>query len=227
MKKVLIIAAHPDDEILGVGATARKHVECGDEVYAVILGEGQTSRWENRDDADMNAVKELHKDSYESAKIIGMKGIYFENFPDNRFDQVDLLDVVKCVEKYVDEIQPDIIYTHFSGDLNIDHRITNQAVLTATRPIGQYSVKEVYGFETLSSTEWNFGSDAKSFKPQKFVDVTPYFQKKVEAMSKYKSELCEYPHPRSLRILETLAELRGSVISVERAEAFEVIRIVE
>ena len=227
MKKVLIVAAHPDDEILGVGATARKHIENGDDVYAVVLVEGQTSRWDSRDMADMEVVNELHKDTFMSAEIIGMKHVFFENLPDNRFDKLDLLDVVKCVEKYIDEIQPDIVYTHFCGDLNIDHRITNQAVVTATRPIGEYSVKEVYGFETLSSTEWNFSSEMNAFKPQKYVDVTQCFSKKIEAMSQYKSELCDYPHPRSLRVIEALAELRGSVISVERAEAFEVIRIVE
>ncbi len=227
MSKILVVAAHPDDEILGVGGTIRKAVLAGDEAYAVILGEGQTSRWDSRELADQGAVESLHRDSYAASEMIGYKEIFFESFPDNRFDTAALLDIVKVVEKYIKEIGPQVIYTHHSGDLNIDHRITNEAVLTATRPIGSYSVREIYGFETVSSTEWNFGNKKESFFAQKYVDITETFQVKCDAMRAYTSELCEFPHPRSLKMLEALAEVRGAGVGVEKAEAFEVIRIVE
>lgn len=227
MQTVLVIAAHPDDEILGVGGTVAKHAAKGDEVYSLILGEGQTSRWDKRALADTEVVEELHKDTLEAGKVIGFKEVFFENLPDNRFDSVDLLDVVKCVEKYVRKIQPDIIYTQHRGDLNIDHKLVYEAVITATRPIGNYSVKEIYTFETVSSTEWNFANREHAFVPNVFVDITDYFEKKCEAMKKYSSELCTPPHPRSLEMLESLANVRGCTVGKQYVEAFELIRKIE
>lgn len=226
MSDILVVAAHPDDEILGVGATIAKRIKAGDRAFALILGEGQTSRWERREDADLDVVKELHKTSIDACNIIGYEEIFFESLPDNRFDSVALLDVVKCVEKYVSRIKPEVIYTHHVGDLNIDHRITCQAVLTATRPIGKYPVKEIYGFETVSSTEWNFGNREMCFASQLYEDITDTFRAKCESMKKYESELCEFPHPRSIQMLDALARVRGATVGVEYAEAFEVLRIV-
>lgn len=225
MKKVLVVAAHPDDEILGVGGTVAKHVATGDKVYGLILGEGQTSRGEKREDIDKAVIDDLHKNTIESGKKVGYTDIFFENFPDNRFDRMDLLDIVKGVEKYVKEIQPEIIYTHYSGDLNIDHQYTARAVLTATRPIGDYPVKEIYAFETLSSSEWNFDYSGQSaFSPNVYVDITDYCKQKKEAMECYVSELCEFPHPRSLKGIEILAQKRGMEVGVAYAEAFMLIR---
>lgn len=225
MKRVLVVAAHPDDEILGVGATVAKHVAQGDEVYALILGEGQTSRGEHREDISQGVVEELHKNTMESASKVGYRNVYFENFPDNRFDQVDLLDIVKAVEHRIREIQPEIIYTHYSGDLNIDHQYTARAVLTATRPIGDYPVKEIYAFETLSSTEWNFDYSVQpAFSPNVYIDITEYYEKKEAAMNCYVSELCQYPHPRSLEGMDVLSRTRGIAAGMKRAEAFMLIR---
>ena len=226
MSKILVVAAHPDDELLGVGGTVRRHVNNGDEVYALILGEGQTSRWALRGEADKDVVDSLHEDSRKAAEIIGFTDIFFESLPDNRFDSVAMLDVVKVVEGYVERICPNIIYTHHGGDLNVDHRITHEAVLTATRPIGDMPVREVYGFETVSSTEWNFASRENAFVPQKYVDITDTFECKINALGAYRSEMREYPHPRSTKTLEALAVVRGSTAGLMMAEAFEVIRIV-
>ena len=225
MRTILVVAAHPDDEILGVGGTAAKHAACGDEVYAIILGEGQTSRGDKREDISQDVVKELHKNTMKSAKAIGYKDVFFADFPDNRFDQVDLLDIVKVVEKKVRELRPEVIYTHYSGDLNIDHQYTARAVLTATRPIGDYPVKEIYAFETLSSTEWNFDYSAQpAFCPNVYVDITEYYHKKEEAMNCYVSELCDFPHPRSLEGMDVLSKTRGMTVGMQRAEAFMLIR---
>lgn len=225
MKTVLVVVAHPDDEILGVGGTVAKHVAEGDKVYAVILGEGQTSRKDKREDTDKEILKNLHQNTLQSAEKIGYTKVFFENLPDNRFDNIDLLDIVKTVEKRIEELQPEVIYTHYSGDLNIDHQYTARAVLTATRPIGNYPVKEIYAFETLSSSEWNFDYNAQSvFSPNMYVDITEYYRKKEEAMSCYVSELCEFPHPRSLKGMEVLAQKRGMEVGKKYAEAFVLIR---
>ncbi|MCR1974916.1 GlcNAc-PI de-N-acetylase [Clostridium sporogenes] len=226
MKKILVIAAHPDDEILGVGGTILKHTKDGDECFGLILGEGMTSRYNKRELADSIKVEKLHEDTFKAAKIVGYKKVYMENLPDNRFDSVPLLDIIKIIEEYIENIKPNIIYTHFGGDLNIDHKITFEAVLTATRPIGDEYVKEIYAFETVSSTEWNF-SNPSNFKPNYFIDITETLDKKLKAMECYKSELREFPHPRSNKNLKASALNWGSVISREYAEAFEVIRIIK
>lgn len=227
MNKILVVAAHPDDEVLGAGATVARRIAEGDQAFALILGEGQTSRWDKRTEADTNAVQELHRNTLEAAEIIGFENVYFENLPDNRFDSVDLLDVVKCVEKYVQKVQPGIIYTHHSHDLNIDHRITFEAVLTATRPVRTCPVKEIYTFETVSSTEWNFGNRQHMFYPNVFMDVSDFMKIKIRAMEKYCSELCCFPHPRSIETLEAGAKRWGSTVGKNYAEAFELIRKVE
>lgn len=227
MSVVLVIAAHPDDEVLGVGGTIIKRIEQGDSAYALILGEGQSSRWEKRECVDKEILENLHEDTIRAATVIGYSKVYFENLPDNRFDSVDLLDIVKRIEFYIKEIQPDIIYTHHNGDLNIDHRLTFEAVLTATRPIKEYPVKEIYAFETISSTEWNFGKKEQMFCPSLFVDIDEYLEKKCTAMMMYKTELCDFPHPRSIEMLKIVAKRWGSTVGKKAVEAFETIRIIK
>lgn len=224
MSKILVIAAHPDDEILGLGGTVRKHANLGDDIQCVILGEGITSRAEKRGKGDKYAVDDIKKQALKSAEIIGFRKIFFSDLPDNRFDSVDLLDIVKVVEKHVKEIQPQIIYTHHYGDLNIDHRRTFEAVITATRPLEDCCVKELYCFETPSSTEWNFEYGSNTFKPNVFVDIEDTINIKLKAMEYYKSEIREYPHPRSLKALEIIAARWGTVVGKNYAEAFELIR---
>lgn len=171
MEKILVVAAHPDDELLGLGGTIRRLANAGKEIHAVILAEGITSRAVVRDEADFNELKALREDAQKAAKIVGYSSIEFHDFPDNRMDEVDLLDIIKVVSKFVDKYEPDTIFTHHHGDLNIDHRRTCEAVLTATRPIGKYSVKRIYAFETPSSTEWNY-IYSEPFTPNVYFDVT-------------------------------------------------------
>ncbi len=226
MNTILVVAAHPDDEILGVGGTMARRAAEGDAIYALILGEGQTSRWRSRELADAAVIGQLHKNTLDAAEVIGFSKVFFENLPDNRFDSVDLLDIVKKVENYIEDIQPNIIYTHHFGDLNIDHRLTFEAVITATRPTEKCKVKEIYAFETVSSSEWSFGDKERSFCPNVFVDIEKYFNLKCDALSKYESEVCEFPHPRSMDMLDALAKKRGSTVGKHYAEAFELIRMV-
>lgn len=227
MKKILVIVAHPDDEILGLGGTVRKHVNNGDVVSCIILGEGMTSRKNNRNDTEQSIINSLHENTVQASKIIGYKEVFFANLPDNRFDSVNLLDIIKIVEEYIGKIKPDIIYTHHHGDLNIDHKQTFEAVITACRPVGDYSVKEIYTFETPSSTEWNFRYENNSFKPNVFIDVKGTLRAKLDGMACYRTELRDFPHPRSIKTLEIIAQRWGTVVGKEYVEAFELIRKVD
>ena len=225
--KILTIAAHPDDELLGLGGTIRKRVNDGDKADCLILGEGLTSRENNRDQVSKESLEELYSDTYQAAEFIGYDNLFFSKLPDNRFDSVDLLDIIKEIEKIIRKVQPDIIYTHHYGDLNIDHQKTFEAVITACRPVGEYGVKEIYAFETPSSTEWNFQYRDNTFKPNLFVDISETIDAKLKGMDCYDSEKRDYPHPRSLKALKTIAVRWGTVVGKEYVEAFELIRKVE
>jgi LmbE family N-acetylglucosaminyl deacetylase len=224
-KRILIIAAHPDDEILGCGGTAARLVNEGHEVFTAILGEGVTSRDDSRDTGKREQdVTELKKHIHHANHLLGVKEVFTFDLPDNRFDSVDLLDVVKIVEKLKVQVKPEILFTHYEQDLNIDHRITFQAVQTATRPMVGETVKELYSFEVLSSTEWNY---PLSFSPDCFFDISGTIETKVAAMAKYPGELREYPHPRSLKGIRLAAQLWGMKTGLGFAEAFKIIRILK
>ncbi len=185
--KILIIVAHPDDEILGCGGTIARLVEEKYEVYTLILGEGVTSRDEKREvEKRKGELYRLREEAVKANKIIGVKKIFFQEFPDNKFDTIAFLDIVKTIEKIKNTIKPKIIFTHYEDDLNIDHQITYKAVITATRPIVGENVKEIYSFEVLSSTEWNCSS---SFLPNVFIDISKNIKDKIRALSIYRSEL--------------------------------------
>ncbi len=224
-KKILIVVAHPDDEVLGCFGTVARLIKEGYEAYTLILGEGKTSRDEVRKvENKKNEMKILDKEIQKANDIIAIKKVFVKSFPDNRFDSVDLLDIVKVVSKVKEEIQPDIIFTHFENDLNIDHRITYQAVLTATRPMKDECVKEIYSFEILSSTEWNY---PLSFSPDTYFDISSTLTLKLDAMSAYSSEVCNYPHPRSLEGIKLNAQYHGMRVGKEYVEAFKTIRILK
>ncbi len=221
MKKILIIAAHPDDEVLGCFGTVAKLIAEGHEAYTLILGEGKTSREQT---SNHKSELELLENEINSANnSIGIKKIYREYFPDNQFDTIPLLTIVKAISKVKDEIKPDIIFTHYSADLNVDHQITYQAVITATRPMENEATKEIYSFEILSSTEWNY---PLSFPPDIFFDISETLDFKIAAMEMYESELCQYPHPRSLDGIKLNAKYHGMRIGKLYAEAFKCVRII-
>lgn len=220
----LVIAAHPDDEVLGCGATIPILAGAGHEVYISILGEGITSRYDERSKADKKLVEELQTRSHEIARYLSAKDVFLFSLPDNRFDTVPLLDIVKMIENLIDKLQPDVVYTHHGGDLNIDHQIVHRAVLTAARPIKNCPVKEIYTFEVPSSTDWSFQQFEPAFHPNVFVDITKTLESKVEAMQLYESEARSFPHPRSPEALRAIAHRWGSVVGCSAAEAFQLIR---
>lgn len=222
--KVLVVAAHPDDEVLGCGATAARLAEEGQDVHFAILGEGITSRHGQGSDADENQMVSLHQHAHAAAEKVGAKSLELYNLPDNRLDTVPLLEVVKIVEDLIERLRPEIIYTHHAGDLNVDHGVVHRAVLTATRPVTGQTVREIYAFEVPSSTEWAFQQLQPSFRPNVFVDVARTLELKIAAMECYKSEARKFPHPRSPEALRALAVRWGSVVGCAAAEAFELVR---
>ena len=223
-KKILIVVAHPDDEVLGCFGTVSRLINEGYEAYTLILGEGKTSRDEVRVvDSKKDVIDILNREIKSANSIIGIKKVFIESFPDNRFDSVALLDIIKIISKVKEEVKPDIIFTHYEHDLNIDHRITYQAVITATRPLKNECAKEIYSFEILSSTEWNY---PLSFSPDIYFDISNTINLKLEAMKKYNSELCKYPHPRSLEGIELNAKYQGMRVGKQYVEAFKVVRVI-
>lgn len=219
MKKiVLVVVAHPDDEVLGVGGSLVNHVKDGDDVYVVFMTNGEDSR----DNVNNDKITIRNEGAHNASKIIGVNQIFFEDFPDNKMDSVAILDVIKVVENYIDNLNPSIIYTHHNSDINIDHRVVFEAVITASRPIrGNKYPKEIYCFETLSSTEWGAH---RNFAPNIYKNIEDVFDIKIRALECYKNEMRAFPHPRSYEVVESLAKLRGSEVALKYAEAFMCIR---
>ena len=221
---VLVVAAHPDDEVLGCGGAVARLAQEGHDVYIAILGEGITSRYDERGQADPACIQELRERSRQVADLLGVKDLFLDNLPDNRFDTVPLLDVVKRIEAVVQRVQPEAVYTHHGGDLNIDHAVTCRATLTAARPLAGSPVKDVYAYEVASATGWAFGQFPPRFHPNVFVDITDTLDTKIRAMELYETETRPFPHPRSAEALRALAAQRGTQAGTNAAEAFELVR---
>lgn len=227
-KRILVVVAHPDDELLGCGATMHKLIhESNCIIKAIILGEGITSRSEERNTEKWKNELSKHQENIESArKYIGYKITKSFNLPDNRFDTVPLLDIIKILENEKNEFQPDIIFTHHGGDLNIDHQKTFEAVITATRPMQDEKVKSIITFETPSGTEWQASSDLKKFNPNLYIQISEEnLNAKIDGMEAYEFEKRKYPHPRSPEALKILAQRYGVMMGGRYFEAFQIIRI--
>ena len=229
-KKIMIVVAHPDDELLGLGATMNKLISESNVItHLVILGEGITSRSDNRDKPLWEKELEIHrKNIYAAQKCIGYHSVSIHQIADNRFDSVNLLDIIKIVEKEKEKFQPDVIFTHHGGDLNIDHQRTFEAVITCTRPMENEKVKTIITFETPSGTEWRASTDPKHFIPNLFFEVTEdNLNAKIKGMESYEFEKRKYPHPRSPEALEIQCKRNGVIVGKEFAEAFMLIRSVQ
>jgi len=221
MKTVLVVAAHADDEALGCGGTIARHVEEGDTVHLVFMADGVQSR---KDPSKEDLTRRIAA-SKRAQSILGVSFTQSLDLPDNEMDSVPLLEIVQKLEPILAEILPSVIYTHHHGDLNIDHRLTHAAVMTACRPTPDSSVREIYGFEVLSSTEWAT-QQTLPFLPHYFVDITQQLRTKLDALEAYAEEMRKPPHSRSVAHAEVLAHHRGYSIGVDAAEAFEVYRMI-
>ena len=217
--KVLVVAAHPDDEVLGCGGTIARHVAEGDTVEVVFMADGISSR----PDANPYEFAKRRASTEEAHSILGIKRFYGLDMPDNKLDSLPLLDIVQRLEEIVIESAPDIVYTHHGGDLNIDHRVTYQSVMTAVRPQPDCSVREIFAFEVMSSTEWA-GDSCTPFAPDVFVNISAHWDQKQRALLAYAMEMRPHPHSRSIAHMDALTLHRGMSVGLERAEAFKLIR---
>jgi LmbE family N-acetylglucosaminyl deacetylase len=220
-KTVLVVAAHPDDEVLGCGGTMARHADEGDRVHVIFVAAGVGARQASRAE-DLEVRRRAGNDAL---AILGAAGVHYLDFPDNRLDSLTLLDIVQVLEPLIAAIAPEIIYTHHHGDLNIDHRQVHQAVMTAWRPLPGSGVKEILTFEVASSTEWA-SPDLQPFLPQMRVDISAQLERKMQALAAYGDEMRPSPHSRSLNHLRAMAIHRGHEAGLVAAEAFAVMRLI-
>lgn len=226
-KRIMIVVAHPDDELLGLGATFHKLIkEYNVTTHVVILGEGITSRSDIRDVKIWERELAIHRENINKAQLaIGYHSTSIYDFPDNRFDSVSLLDIVKVVEKEKEQFSPQVIFTHHGGDVNIDHQRTFESIITACRPMQDEKVKMIITFETPSGTEWRSPTDPRHFLPNLFFSVSESdVDAKIKGMESYEFERRKYPHPRSPEALKIQAQRWGVVVGSNFAEAFCLVR---
>lgn len=217
-ERVLVVAAHPDDEVLGCGGTLARHRRRGDEVCVVFLTDGEGAR----SSAGNNAASARRAAAKKALDALGGGATVFGAFPDNATDSVPLIELIRYVESVGNEFSPTRVYTHWRGDLNVDHRRAADAALTAFRPIPGSRVRLLMGFEVPSSTEWRMGD--KPFSPNVFVDIAAVWPAKLEALNAYQSEMRDAPHARSIAAIDALATWRGMSVGMSRAESFQVYR---
>ena len=222
MVKILAVVAHPDDEVIGLGGTLIKHISVGDEVRVLFLADGKSSR-------DSFSENDLEISKKENKMVSSFIGYSYKRFDlrDNQLDKYPLLKIVTLIENEVDKSRPNVIYTHSFQDINIDHQICTLATITAVRPIDKFNfVSEILLFETLSETEWGPSKRFETFTPNLFVELSQeQLNKKLEAMSLYKSELREGFNPRTLAIIEANSRLWGAKYGIRYCEPFQVYRI--
>jgi LmbE family N-acetylglucosaminyl deacetylase len=218
LTRVAVIAAHPDDELLGAGGTLARHVRAGDEVHAIIVADGAGSRY------PAELISMLEKQAHRAAEVIGFASLQFLSLPDQRLDTVPLIELTQRLESVLDEIGPGTVYTHFPEDVNADHRVVAKCAWTACRPYARPQLRKFAVFQTPSSTEWAWPMPGTDFRPNLFVDVTDTLEAKIAAMECYATELRDYPHPRSSQALMEHAAYWGSRIGRLAAEPFVVLR---
>jgi len=216
--KHMIIAAHPDDEVLGCGGTIINRVKKGDEVVVVILTDGAVTRYKKP------MAKILRKNALACAKILGVSKVIFKDLPNQLLDSIPITRVIKAIEAVMAEIKPDTVYTHDKGDLNRDHAVIYEATLVAARPLPGSKVKKLFTYFVPSSSEYNDVDEKAIFIPNVFVDIKAGIDKKIKAFACYKSERRAYPHPRSPEALRVYAKRWGIQAGIEYGEPFRLIR---
>jgi LmbE family N-acetylglucosaminyl deacetylase len=227
MKKILIIAAHPDDEVLGCGGLIAKNIRKKNKIRVIFLAEGITARYSKKEINSPKVLKKSNKrndNAILALKELGLKKseIFLSTKPSCRLDDFNQLDIIKIIEKHIKDFKPNEIFTHWHSDTNIDHRIVYEATMTASRPVYNFNIDLIASYEVLSSTEWNF---RESFNPNYFEDISEFMDNKIKAIKLYKDELKFYPHSRSIKSIKSLSNYRGVQSGYRNAEAFNIIKI--
>ena len=220
VEAVAVIAAHPDDEVLGCGGTVARLAAEGRAVHVLLAADGETSRSgvDSRVATDLMLRRSVAAEA--ACRILGCASVQCLALPDNRMDSLELLTIVQLIEEFMTLHRPSTVLTHHAGDVNIDHRIVHDAVLAACRPQPGYWVRELLFFEVPSSSEWCPPTSRPAFSPDWFVDISAQLATKLDALQAYGSELREFPHPRSIQAVEALARWRGATVGLPAAEAF-------
>ena len=223
MKTVLVISAHPDDEVLGAGGTIAKLAAEGMECHLLIVTDGSSSQYRDSDKlAEIIAGKK--QETLNCANILGFKSIHYGNLPDMKLDAVPHVEINQVIEKVIDEIQPDTVFTHFWGDVNMDHQNVYKSTLVAVRPVMGQVVRELYCYRVPSSTEWTPNKEDTMFMPNYFVDIHQFAEQKYKAFACYATELRDYPHPRSVQYLRETDKVAGLRVGLLAAEEFVMLR---
>jgi len=218
--RIAIIAAHPDDEVLGCGGTLARLANEGHQVHVLLMADGESSREGAEHPIDSGLLSARNAAAEGACKILGCASVKALNLPDNRLDGMERLDIIKQIENFIERYHPSTVFTHHAGDVNIDHRVVHDAVIAACRPQPEHPVKELLFFEVPSSTEWRPPGSAVAFAPNAFFNISETLNLKLKALRIYESELRTFPHTRSLKAVEALARWRGATVGVEAAEAF-------
>jgi len=218
MARVLVIAPHPDDEVLGCGGTMVKYVSGGDEVYLCIVTKAYTPEWTD------DEIRERKEEVHTVNEILGVKKTYFLGLPTVKLDTIPQKELNDLISQVVNEVQPEVVYLPHQGDANKDHRLVFEAAMVATRPKPNLTIRKVLCYEVLSETEWAAPFEESAFIPNVWTNISGVLETKLKAMSGYKSELKEFPHPRSLEAISALAKMRGANVGVDAAEAFMLVR---
>lgn len=226
MKKVLVVSAHPDDEVLGMGGTIAKLCSLGCEVNLLIVTDGSTSQYRNSTNID-SIIENKKKETLQCANVLGIKSIMYGELPDMMLDAIPHVKINSVIEDAVRKVCPDVVFTHFWGDVNKDHQHVYSSTLVSVRPVYGQSVKELYCYRVPSSTEWMPSKPSTMFVPNTFVDISKYSKIKYEAFSKYSTELREYPHPRSVRYLLETDRAVGLQVGLTCAEEFILLRSIK
>lgn len=220
MDKVLVIAAHPDDEVLGAGGTIAKYVAEGAEVKVLIVTDGSTSQY--RDDPKLQEIlEEKKKETRNAMDILGVSEVLYGGMPDMKLDMTEHILVNQSIERVIEEFQPNIVFTHYHGDVNLDHQCVSRSTLVACRPVVDQCVRELYAYYVPSSTDWNVQNNINTFTPNVFVDISgECAEKKYRSMACYSTELRDYPHPRSIEALRVMDQANGIHVGMNAAECF-------
>ncbi len=214
--KILVIAPHNDDEVLGVGGTIAKYAKEGHEVIVCEVTAG---------DLKDKMVQQQKREALASHKILGVSETFFMDLPVVGLREMRTTELNTAFLKTITEINPEVVFIPHKGDMHIDHRMVIEGAMVALRPVSSPRLKAIYAYETLSETEWNTPSVDNVFIPTVYSDITNEIDLKLDAMKCHESQLCEYPHPRSLEAIRALAMYRGSTICKKYAEAFMAIRV--